>query len=286
MQLCRVDPLNRKTNKKRQDRKEEISKNQSYPISHLQQTQHVLASSNDWHSGPIYGQPTITTPLRQIGRTTERWKLCGKFEPPNHTRVIMIKGFYLLTQTYDVLVVQIGLRSLYGNHLKITKYFEHNVRKRTFWHMRPTKTHPRTLISLRYPHRHNFSPLPIPKAPSDDSDQIARRCRLNCIFDRRTYPVTQTCLYNFDPLKPHFYIVKLGFTGVYITFLMLKNIDCGYALEPPRRGGSNVYPQSMFCAEIWSISDFFIWKKIFLVLKFSVYLNRHVYVMPKVRFLT
>ena len=25
-----------------------------------------------------------------------------------------------------------------------------------------------------------------------------------------------------------------------------KNIDCGYLLEPPRRGGSNKYPQSMF----------------------------------------
>ena len=24
----------------------------------------------------------------------------------------------------------------------------------------------------------------------------------------------KTCLCNFDPLKPHFYIVKLGFTGV------------------------------------------------------------------------
>ena len=23
-------------------------------------------------------------------------------------------------------------------------------------------------------------------------------------------------------------------------------IDCGYLLEPPRRGGSNEYPQSMF----------------------------------------
>ena len=32
-------------------------------------------------------------------------------------------------------------------------------------------------------------------------------------------PITKTCLYNFDPLKPHFYIVKLGFTGVYIIFL-------------------------------------------------------------------
>ena len=26
------------------------------------------------------------------------------------------------------------------------------------------------------------------------------------------YIITKTCLYNFDPLKPHFYRVKLGFT--------------------------------------------------------------------------
>ena len=32
--------------------------------------------------------------------------------------------------------------------------------------------------------------------------------------------VTKTCLYNVDPLKPHLYIVKLGFTGVYIIFLI------------------------------------------------------------------
>ena len=25
-----------------------------------------------------------------------------------------------------------------------------------------------------------------------------------------------------------------------------QNIDCGYSLEPPRRGGSNEYPKSMF----------------------------------------
>ena len=25
-----------------------------------------------------------------------------------------------------------------------------------------------------------------------------------------------------------------------------QNINCGYRLEPPRRGGSNEYPQSMF----------------------------------------
>ena len=34
------------------------------------------------------------------------------------------------------------------------------------------------------------------------------------------YVITKTCLYNFKPHKPHFYIVKLGFTGVYIIFLI------------------------------------------------------------------
>ena len=32
--------------------------------------------------------------------------------------------------------------------------------------------------------------------------------------------IMKTRLYNFDPLQPHFYIVKLGITGVYIIFLI------------------------------------------------------------------
>ena len=60
--------------------------------------------------------------------------------------------------------------------------------------------------------------------------------------------ITKTYLYNFDPLKPHFYIVKLGFTGVCIIFLIsAQSIDCG------------------ICQ--------------FLVVKFSIYLNRRVFVM-------
>ena len=35
-----------------------------------------------------------------------------------------------------------------------------------------------------------------------------------------------------------------------IFHISVQNIDCGYSLEPPRRGGSNEYPQSMFRAEI------------------------------------
>ena len=32
----------------------------------------------------------------------------------------------------------------------------------------------------------------------------------------------------------------------YIFHISAQNIECGYSLEPPRRGGSNEYPQSMF----------------------------------------
>ena len=32
--------------------------------------------------------------------------------------------------------------------------------------------------------------------------------------------------------------------------IFAQNIDCGYTLEPHRRGGSNEYTQSMFWAEI------------------------------------
>ena len=81
-----------------------------------------------------------------------------------------------------------------------------------------------------------------------------------CFVINCSSSITKTCLYSFDPVKPHFYIVKLGFTGVYIIFLfLLRNIYCGYSLELPG-GSSNEYPQSVFWAEIWKISEIFIWK--------------------------
>ena len=36
------------------------------------------------------------------------------------------------------------------------------------------------------------------------------------------------------------------FFNIFLNFA--QNIDCGHTLEPPRRGGSNEYPQSM----LWS----------------------------------
>ena len=38
----------------------------------------------------------------------------------------------------------------------------------------------------------------------------------------------------------------LGIKKSDIFSISAQNIDCGYSLEPPRRGGSNEYPQSMF----------------------------------------
>ena len=38
-----------------------------------------------------------------------------------------------------------------------------------------------------------------------------------------------------------------------IFLIFAQNIDCGYTSEPPRRGGSNECPQSMF----WSKNKFF-----------------------------
>ena len=75
-------------------------------------------------------------------------------------------------------------------------------------------------------------------------------------------------VYNFDPLKPHFYIVKLGFTRVYIIFFLflLKNIDCGYSLElPPNLCCEQKYEKiSEFLSEIFF---FFFGGEIFNIFK-------------------
>ena len=43
--------------------------------------------------------------------------------------------------------------------------------------------------------------------------------------------ITKTCLYNYMyyPIKPNFYIVKLGFTWytLFSFYFLLENIDCG-----------------------------------------------------------
>ena len=100
------------------------------------------------------------------------------------------------------------------------------------------------------------------------------------VWPGSTVCITKTYLYNFDPLKPHFYIVKLGFTGVYIIFLIsAQNIDCGYSLEPPRRvvltSTHNLCFEQKYEKYRRFLSEIFQ----FLEMKFSMYLNRRVFVM-------
>ena len=58
--------------------------------------------------------------------------------------------------------------------------------------------------------------------------------------------ITKTHLFkyieNFTTKRPENFQIKVL---IFFIFL-LKNIDCGYSFEPPRRGGSNEYQQSMF----------------------------------------
>ena len=97
--------------------------------------------------------------------------------------------------------------------------------------------------------------------------------------------ITKAYLYNFDLLKPHFYIVKLRFTGVYIIFLIFtKKIDCEYSLEPPRRSGSNEYYNLCFEQKYNKYQNFYLKTFIFFLVKFSIYLNRRVFVMRTLRF--
>ena len=80
------------------------------------------------------------------------------------------------------------------------------------------------------------------------------------------------------PRKPHFYIVKLGYIGVYIIFLIsaqkhrlwvLINIDCGYSRVPT----IYVLSRNMKKYQNFLSDNFPFW-----IVKFSIYLNRHVFV--------
>ena len=98
---------------------------------------------------------------------------------------------------------------------------------------------------------------------------LARHVKTD-IFYHSVVNITKTCLYNSEHLKPHFYIVKLGFTGVYIIFFLFfaQNVDCGYSLESLRRIFWNIK----------SIRVFFIWK-VSVFRWFFLYMNRRVLVM-------
>ena len=84
------------------------------------------------------------------------------------------------------------------------------------------------------------------------------------------------CPCSEHPITLHFYIVKLGFTGVYIIFLfLLQNIDCGYSLEPPQRVATiSVWSKTMKNIKIFQLKI-----AIFTGVKIYSLLHRHVFVM-------
>ena len=67
------------------------------------------------------------------------------------------------------------------------------------------------------------------------------------------FTITKTRLFkyieNFSSKTLNFQIKNCD-----IFHISAQNMDCGYSLEPPRRGGSNEYPQSMFWAEMIKIT--------------------------------
>ena len=72
--------------------------------------------------------------------------------------------------------------------------------------------------------------------------------KFHCTFDPCHYENTPIQIYwKFRYQKMKFSDKKKKSDFFHIS---AQNIDCGYSLEPPRWGGSNEYPQSMFWAEI------------------------------------
>ena len=85
----------------------------------------------------------------------------------------------------------------------------------------------------------------------------------------------KTCLYNFDPLKSHFYIVKRGFTGVDIIFLIFARKHRLWVLVRTASPRHNLcFEQRYENTRAFSSENFQ-----FLEVKFSIYLNRRVLVM-------
>ena len=62
---------------------------------------------------------------------------------------------------------------------------------------------------------------------------------MKCVLHYENTPIQ---IYKISPPKTDFFFqIKTD-----IFHISAQNIDCGYSLEPPRRGGSNESPQSMF----------------------------------------
>ena len=77
-----------------------------------------------------------------------------------------------------------------------------------------------TGVPDRYKHLNALVKRHTPTIPANIKKILCDQIEHSTIHKISKLYITKTRLYNFDPLKPYFYIVKLGFTGVYIIFLI------------------------------------------------------------------
>ena len=88
------------------------------------------------------------------------------------------------------------------------------------------------LISTGPPRGHNQKFLAQDKTERENSKEGNTRS-----LRKHTY----SNILKISPPKTERYQIKTD-----IFHISAQNVDCGYSLEPPRRGGSNEYPQFMF----------------------------------------
>ena len=98
---------------------------------------------------------------------------------------------------------------------RVSSKMSHNVRKHTS---------AQSDQSLRFPH--------------EDTASLTIQNTLIHITKTRLFKNTE----NFTNKKNEIFQIK----NSNIFHISAQNIDYGYSLKPPRRGGSNEYPQSMF----------------------------------------
>ena len=76
------------------------------------------------------------------------------------------------------------------------------------------------IVLILYINLLNFSWIKQKRSILEEYGAFKQKHVYSTLTRNHAHIITKTRLYNFDPLKRHFYIVKLGFTGVYIIFLI------------------------------------------------------------------
>ena len=98
----------------------------------------------------------------------------------------------------------------------------------------------REKVYLQTMHTHEeTASLIIPNAPIDYSHQTVRMHRL-IRFSLRKH--AYSTILNTSPPKSESFQIKI----LIFFHISAQNIDCGYSLEPPGRGGSNEYHNLCF----------------------------------------